>query len=82
MGYFLFKVFATKNKQFEKYIPSGLSRFKGLGEMNADELGRSTLRPDGDRQLIRYTVEDIESQIQEMRYINSNKDTLLNDILD
>lgn len=68
-------------KQFEKYIPSGLSRFKGLGEMNADELGRSTLRPDGDRQLIRYTVEDIESQIQEMRYINSNKDTLLNDIL-
>ena len=36
-----------------------IQRFKGLGEMNADELGRTTLEPDG-RTLLQVKVGDIE----------------------
>ena len=64
---------------FEGFKPPRLTRFKGLGEMNADMLGLSTLRHDGDRTLVQYTVQDIENEINEMRYINSNKDLLLKD---
>lgn len=62
---------------FDKFTPNRLLRFKGLGEMDPDMLAISTLRPDGDRLLIQYTFEDIEREIQEMRYINSNKNLLL-----
>jgi len=36
-----------------------IQRFKGLGEMNADELGRTTLEPDG-RTLLQVRVADVE----------------------
>lgn len=69
----------TVMSMFEGFKPPKLSRFKGLGEMNPDMFGLSTLRPDGDRTLVQYTVESIEQEIKEMRYINSNKDLLLKD---
>ena len=69
----------TIMNMFEGFKPPRLARFKGLGEMNPDMLGLSTLRPDGDRTLVQYTVEAIENEINEMRYINSNKDLLLKD---
>lgn len=65
---------------FNSFIPPKLSRFKGLGEMDPKMLGPSTLRPDGDRLLIRYTFEDVEAELKQMRYINSNKDMLLKDV--
>jgi DNA gyrase/topoisomerase IV subunit B len=65
---------------FGKYEPSHLQRFKGLGEMNAKMLGISTLRPDGDRLLVRYTFEDINREINEMRKLNDNKELLLKGI--
>ncbi len=37
-----------------------VTRFKGLGEMDADELGRTTMEI-GNRQIIRVNVEDLES---------------------
>jgi DNA gyrase/topoisomerase IV subunit B len=64
---------------FEEFKPPKLTRFKGLGEMNPDMLGLSTLRPDGDRTLVRYDIESIDRELDEMRYINSNKDLLLKD---
>lgn len=63
--------------QFNKFIPNRLDRFKGLGEMDPDMLGVSTLRPDGNRLLVQYTVDKFEQELEEMRYINSNKDLLL-----
>lgn len=69
----------TVMQEFNRFMPPRLARFKGLGEMNANMLGPSTLRPDGDRLLVQYTVEDIERELEEMRYINSNKDLLLKD---
>ena len=62
---------------FAKYEPPHLLRFKGLGEMNPKMLGVSTLRPDGERLLVRYTYDDINKEINEMRKINSSKDVLL-----
>ena len=64
---------------FSKYEPAHLDRFKGLGEMDPDMLGISTLRPGdaGNRLLVRYTFKDVEREMQEMRAINSNKDVLL-----
>ena len=63
--------------EFNRFVPNKLSRFKGLGEMDADMLGVSTLRPDGDRLLVQYTVQDVEDELRQMRYINSHKDELI-----
>lgn len=66
-------------KQFNGFVPTTLSRFKGLGEMDPEMLGISTLNAEN-RTLIRYKFDDISREIEQMRYINSNKDLLLKDI--
>ena len=65
---------------FNKYQPKSLIRYKGLGEMNPSELAISTVHPDYNRTLIRYTTEDIEREINEIRRIDSNMKELLEDI--
>ena len=47
--------------------------------MNAKEIGISTLSPDN-RILLRYTTEDIDKEIEEMRKVNDDKYTLIKDI--
>lgn len=69
----------TVMREFNSFMPPRLARFKGLGEMDPAMLGPSTLRPDGDRLLVQYTFENFEKELEEMRYINSNKDLLLKD---
>ena len=51
-----------------------------LGEMNPKELAISTVHPDYNRTLIRYTTDDIEREIQEIRRIDSNMKELLEGI--
>lgn len=58
---------------FDEELPNNLTRYKGLGEQNDDQLAISTLRPDGDRTLIRYTIEDAKREIEAIRYYDSNK---------
>lgn len=65
--------------EFNKFIPAKLSRFKGLGEMDEIMLGDSTLNYDN-RTLLKYTFDDVNKEIEQMRYINNNKDLLLKDI--
>lgn len=67
-------------KRFDAFKPSGITRYKGIGEMDEDQLAESALHPDSDRTLIRYTVDDIKKEIEAMRYIESNKSELLKDI--
>lgn len=62
---------------YEKYQPSNVKRFKGLGEMNPSELQESTLHPDYNRHLIRFTTDNIKKEIQAIREIESNKSLLL-----
>lgn len=66
--------------KFDNTIPSGLTRFKGLGEQDPKELGISALRPDGDRTLIRYTIESAKEEIETLRKIDSNMASLLRDV--
>lgn len=66
--------------KFDDMIPSGLTRYKGLGEQNPAQLGVSALRPDGDRTLIRYTMESAKEEIETLRRIDSTMASLLRDV--
>lgn len=67
-------------KAFNSFKPKNIKRYKGLGEMNAEQLKMSTLHPDYDRVLLRYTVEDIKREMNEIRQIESDFSILLRDI--
>lgn len=58
-----------------------ISRFKGLGEMNANQLAESTMSPDT-RTLIQYSVNDINESIKIIRQYDSNKKMILQKIGD
>lgn len=66
--------------EFNRMIPSGLTRYKGLGEQSPQQLGVSALRPDGDRTLIRYTIESAKEEIEVLRRIDSSMASLLRDV--
>lgn len=67
-------------KTFGRFIPASVTRYKGLGEMNGAQLGESTLHPDSNRTLMRYTVENVKDEIEAIRAIESDKSVLLKDI--
>lgn len=65
---------------FERSMPTNMTRYKGLGEQDPKQLAESALHPDSDRTLIQYTISDIVSEIETMKYLESNKNELLKDI--
>ena len=56
---------------FDTESPTNIERYKGLGEMDGNQLFASTMDPDN-RILIRYTLEDVQKTIDEIRYCNNN----------
>lgn len=67
-------------KAYEATTPSNRQRYKGLGEMNDGELGESTLRPDGNRTLIRYTIDSAKDAINLIREYESDTKKILNEV--
>lgn len=65
---------------FDKFKPSSIQRYKGLGEMPSEDLKISTIHPDYNRSLIQLTTNDIRKSIQEIREIQSDLSALLKDI--
>jgi hypothetical protein len=63
-------------KTFADSEPKNIERAKGLGSLNAQEIGISTLDPKN-RKLLRYTSQDIDKEIEEMRKINDDKFNLI-----
>lgn len=61
---------------FDKASPSSIERYKGLGEMDGEKLFESTVSPDN-RTLIRYTIEDLNKELECIRHYESNKNELL-----
>ena len=55
-----------------KYVPKILQRYKGLGEMDAMDLWKTTMDP-RDRVLIRLTMEDLEKEIDTFNKLHGGK---------
>lgn len=64
-------------KTYESMRPSNISRYKGLGEMNKDQLKESTIHPNYDRTLIRYTMEDAKEELEAIREYENNSKKIL-----
>lgn len=66
-------------KAFDESSPR-ITRYKGLGEQNADELKLSAMDPNGYRTLIRYTLESAKDEINSIRETESNMYSLLREL--
>ena len=64
-------------KLYERTQPSGVHRFKGLGETSESILEKSVMSPLGDRILIQYTMDDIKDTINTIREYESDKRKIL-----
>ena len=64
---------------FNKSAPNSIQRYKGLGEMDGQRLFDSTLDPTK-RTLIRYTMDDVKSEIETIKYYEDDMSRLLQDV--
>lgn len=62
---------------YDKSTPSNVQRYKGLGEMDDNELAESTLLPTGNRTLVRYTLSGAKEEIETIRQYESNPKMIL-----
>jgi DNA gyrase/topoisomerase IV subunit B len=65
---------------FEKFKPAGIQRYKGLGEMTVKEIKESMIDPNGNRQLIRLTSDNIKADIDKIRATQSDLSSLFEDV--
>lgn len=64
---------------FNKFKPTGIQRYKGLGEMSVNDIAVSMIRPE-QRTLLRLTSDDIKKDIQKIREVQSDLSSLFKDV--
>lgn len=62
---------------YEKTQPSGIHRYKGLGETSSDILEKAVMNPNMARVLIQYNVDDIKDTLNTIREYESDKKKIL-----
>ena len=67
-------------KGFSDYEPTGLTRYKGLGEMPPKLLGESTVIPGMGRTLRQYTVDDVKKELKYVTSLQSDKSVFVEGI--
>ena len=67
---------------YNSVSPSGIKRYKGLGEMSKDTLAESTLLSTGERTLIRYTMDDAKECLEAIREYESDTKKILKLVTD
>lgn len=70
----------TIMKSYDSNTPKEIQRYKGLGEMGDGQLGESTLRPNSDRTLVRYTMDSAKESINFIREYESDTKKILGEI--
>ena len=68
-------------KTFSDFQPNNINRYKGLGEMNEDQLAESTLYPSPTRKLMQYTVDNLAKDLEKIRYLECNRQELLKTVI-
>ena len=65
---------------YNESTPKNIQRYKGLGEMDENELAESTLYPGLNRTLVRYTMDDMKETLNTIREYESNSKKILNEV--
>lgn len=65
--------------EFDRISPNNIERYKGLGEMSGEKLFDSTVSPDN-RSLVRFTMDDVNKEFEQIRYYESSKARLLDGV--
>jgi len=60
-------------QRVQKYYPKIVMRYKGLGELSADDLWETTMNPNN-RILVRLTVREMEDELRKFNILHGNAD--------
>lgn len=66
--------------EFDKLMGNNLSRYKGLGELEASQFREAVMSPDSNRTFIQYTLDSAMEEIEAIRAYESDKSKILDHV--